>query len=91
MRGRDCNLIYVARDATGKPSQAFRTLVLQELLEHGILAPSLVVCAAHDSAAIEQTVSAVAQLMPLYQRALDGGVENVLRGRPVRLAIRARG
>lgn len=91
VRGRDCNLVYVARDATGQPSQAFRTLVLQELLDRGILAPSFVVCAAHDSVAIKQTVDAVAQLMPVYRRALDGGIEHVLRGRPVRPAVRARG
>jgi len=91
LRGRDCNLVYVARDATGQPSQAFRTLVLQELLDRGILAPSFVVCAAHDSAAIKETVDAVAQLLPAYRRALDGGVARVLRGRPVRPAIRVRG
>ena len=91
LRGRDCNLVYVARDAAGQPSQAFRTLVLQELLDRGILAPSFVVCAAHDPASIRQVVEAVAELMPLYQRALESGVEQVLRGRPVRPAIRARG
>ena len=37
LRGRDSNLVCVARDATGQPSQSFRTLVLQELLDHGIL------------------------------------------------------
>ena len=91
LRGRDCNLIYVARDAAGQPSQAFRSLVLQELVDRGILAPSFVVCAAHDQAAIGQVVEAVAELMPLYRRALESGVEQVLRGRPVRPAIRARG
>jgi glutamate-1-semialdehyde 2,1-aminomutase len=89
--GRDCNLVYVARDEQGQPSQAFRTLVLQEFLERGILAPSFVVSAAHGAAAIRQTVDAVAELMPVYQRALDEGIESVLRGRPVRPAIRARG
>ena len=69
LRGRDCNLVYVARDRAGQPSQAFRTLVLQELIDRGILAPSFVVCAAHDPAAIRQTVDAVAELMPAYQRA----------------------
>ena len=54
LRGRDCNLVYVARDGEGRPSQEFRTLVLQEFLEWGILAPSFVVSAAHDSAAIDQ-------------------------------------
>jgi glutamate-1-semialdehyde 2,1-aminomutase len=91
VRGRDCNLVYVAKDATGQPSQAFRTLVLQELLSRGILAPSFVVCAAHDSAVIKQTVDAIAQLMLTYQRALEDGIDSVLRGRPVRPAFRTRG
>jgi glutamate-1-semialdehyde 2,1-aminomutase len=91
LRGRDCNLVYVARDADGQPSQEFRTLVLQEFLEHGILAPSFVVNAAHDPKAISQVVDAVTELMPVYRRALDDGVATVLRGRPVRPAIRRRG
>ena len=91
LRGRDCNLVYVARDGEGRPSQEFRTLVLQEFLEHGILAPSFVVNIAHDPKAILHTVNAVAELMPVYRRALDDGEATVLRGRPVRPAIRPRG
>jgi glutamate-1-semialdehyde 2,1-aminomutase len=91
VRGRNCNLTYLARDRAGQPSQAFRTLVLQELIDCGVLAPSFVVCAAHDPAAIRQTLDAVADLMPTYQRALESGVDRVLRGRPVRPGIRARG
>jgi glutamate-1-semialdehyde 2,1-aminomutase len=91
LKGRDSNLVYVARDAAGQPSQAFRTLVLQELLERGILAPSFVVCAAHDSEAVKRTLDAVAELMPTYRRALESGIEHVLRGRPVRPAVRVRG
>jgi glutamate-1-semialdehyde 2,1-aminomutase len=91
VRGRDCNLTYLARDQAGEPSQAFRTLVLQELVDRGILAPSFVVCAAHDPVAIRQTVDAVAELMPVYRRALEKGIDQVLRGRPVRPAIRSRG
>jgi len=91
LRGRDCNLVYVARDEQGQPSQAFRTLVLQELVGRAILAPSFVVCAAHDPAAIRQTVDAVAELMPTYRRALEDGIATVLRGRPVRPAFRRRG
>jgi len=89
--GRDCNMVYVARDSAGLPSQEFRTLVLQEFLERGILAPSFVVSAAHDSGAIDQTLAAVADLMPVYRKALDHGIATVLRGRPVRPAIRPRG
>ena len=91
LRGRDCNLVYVARDEQGQPSQAFRTLVLQELVGRAILAPSFVVSAAHDPAAIRQTVDAVAELMPTYRRALEDGIATVLPGRPVRPAFRRRG
>lgn len=91
LRGRNCNLVYAAKDAAGQPSQAFRTLVLQELLERGILAPSFVVCAAHDAEAVKRTVEAVAGVMPAYRRALESGIEHVLRGRPVRPAVRPRG
>lgn len=91
LKGRDCNLVYAALDADGRPSQEFRTLVLQELLSQGILAPSFVVCAAHDDSALDQAIEAVAELMPTYQRALEDGVTSVMRGRSVRPAIRARG
>ena len=65
LRGRDCNLVYVARDGNGQPSQEFRTLVLQEFLERGILAPSFVVSAAHDPKAIRHAVDAVTELLQL--------------------------
>jgi glutamate-1-semialdehyde 2,1-aminomutase len=91
LRGRDCNLVYAACDEQGEPSQAFRTLVLQEFLARGVLAPSFVVSAAHDPAAVQQTVEAVAELMPVYRRGLEDGIGTVLRGRPVRPAIRRRG
>jgi glutamate-1-semialdehyde 2,1-aminomutase len=91
LQGRDCNLTYVARDQDGVPSQEFRTLVLQELLERGVLAPSFVVSAALDAEAIDQTGQAVAEAMDVYRRALRDGVSTVLRGRPVRPAIRPRG
>lgn len=89
--GRDCNLVYVARDEQGQPSQQFRTLMLQELLERGILAPSFVVCAAHDAAAIRQTADAVAESMKVYRHGLEHGIRSVLRGRPVQPAFRPRG
>jgi glutamate-1-semialdehyde 2,1-aminomutase len=91
LRGRDCNLVYVARDADGVPSQPFRTLVLQELLERGVLAPSFVVSAAHDPGAIKEVIDAVTELLPVYRRGLEDGIDSVLRGRAVRPAIRARG
>ncbi|MDX1419358.1 MAG: glutamate-1-semialdehyde 2,1-aminomutase [Rubricoccaceae bacterium] len=89
--GRDCNLVYVTRDAEGRPSQAFRTLFLQELVGRGVLAPSFVVSAAHDDDAIDRTVEVVAAALRVYRQALDGGVERFLIGRSVKPTFRRHG
>jgi len=81
--GRDCNLVYAAKDADGKPSQAFRTLVLQEALKRGILMPSLVVSYSHGDEEIDRTVDALAEVFGVYRQALDGGIAPFLEGRPV--------
>jgi glutamate-1-semialdehyde 2,1-aminomutase len=88
--GRDCNLVYAARDAEGKPSQAFRTLVLQETLKRGVLMPSLVVSFAHGDEDIDRTIEAVGEALAVYRRALDGGIERFLEGRPVQPVFRPR-
>ena len=89
--GRDCNLVFATRDVAGERSQGFRTLFLQELLDRGVLSPSFVVSLAHDDEAIDRTIAAVEGALPAYERALEGGLEGVLRGRPVQPAIRPRG
>ena len=91
LRGRDCNITFAALDAELQPSQPFRTIFLQGLIEHGVLAPSFVVSAALDDAAIEQTVAAVAATLPRYRRALEHGPDTVLDGRPVQPTLRRRG
>jgi len=86
--GRPCNLIYATLDADGARSQAFRTLFLQEMIERGVLAPSFVVGAAHDDAAIDQTVDRVGAALRVYRRALEDGIPLYLRGRPVKPVFR---
>jgi glutamate-1-semialdehyde 2,1-aminomutase len=88
--GRDCNLVYAARDAQGQPSQAFRTLVLQETLKRGILMPSLVVSFAHGEDDVDRTIEAVGEALGVYRRALDGGIDRFLGGRPVQPVFRPR-
>lgn len=88
---RDCNLLYYTRDAEGRPSQPFRTLVLQELLRRGILAPSLVVSYSHTDQDIDRTLEALAETLRIYRRALDEGVDRYLEGRPVKPVFRRYG
>ncbi len=88
IEGRPCSLWFVARDAEGERSQAFRTLILQELIARGVLAPSLVVSFAHSDSDIDQTIDAMDDALTIYERALDGGIEGHLRGRPSRVVHR---
>lgn len=86
--GHPANLIYITRDAEGKPSQAFRTLFLQETLRRGLLMPSLVVSYSHGESEIDATLAAMRQALTVYRRALDEGVERHLVGRPVKPVFR---
>ena len=88
-RGRPSCLIYTTLDHERQPSQAYRTLFMQELLDRGVLGQSFVVSAAHTDADLEQTVAAVAAALDLYGQALaDRSTAAWLRGRPVAPALR---
>ncbi|MGQ7846321.1 glutamate-1-semialdehyde 2,1-aminomutase [Granulosicoccus sp. 3-233] len=88
--GRDCNLMYSTTDRDGMPSQALRTLFLQELCGAGVLAPTFYTCYAHQTADIEQTTVALESACKVYRRALDEGVEHFLHGPASQSAYRKR-
>ena len=86
--GRPCCLLYGTLDAEGRPSQAFRTLFLQEIIRRGVLAP----CSwsatrtrrrhrPHDRGGRRRAGG--------LRRALEDGVEHHLHGRPSKLVYRA--
>jgi glutamate-1-semialdehyde 2,1-aminomutase len=87
--GRPSCLVFVTRNHEGEPSQAFRTLFIQELLRRGVLGQSLVISAAHTDADIDHTIDAAAGALDVYARAVEAGsTEDWLVGRPVAPAIR---
>jgi glutamate-1-semialdehyde 2,1-aminomutase len=86
--GRPCNLVFATRGPDGAPSQAFRTLFMQELIRHGVLAPSFVVSYAHTDQDIDRTVEAADRALAVYRNALEHGVERFLVGRPVQPVFR---
>jgi glutamate-1-semialdehyde 2,1-aminomutase len=87
--GRPSCLVFGTKDHNGQPSQAFRTLFIQELLRRGVLGQSLVISAAHTDADIEQTIEAAAGALEVYSRAVEeGSTESFLVGRPVAPAMR---
>ena len=82
--GRPSCLVFETRDADGEPSQAYRTLFLQEMMLAGVLGQSFVISAAHTDADVELTVEAVRAALPVYRKALEAGsTDGLLRGRPV--------
>lgn len=83
MVGRPCNLVFATRDQNGRPSQAFRTLFMQEMIRQGVIAPSFVVSFSHSGAELERTADAVYEAHAVYRKALDEGLEKYLQGRPV--------
>ncbi len=87
--GRGCCLLFGTRDADKLPSQAFRTLFLQEMIDQGVIAPSFVTSYSHRETDIEKTVDAVGHSLDIYIRALADGIGKYLQGRPVKPALRA--
>ena len=86
--GQPPNLVYATRDPSGRPSQAYRTLFLQEMMDRGVIAPSFVVSAAHGTPEIERTVQATRAALEVYAAALEHGSERFLRGRSVQPVYR---
>ena len=86
--GRGSCFFFGTADAEGAPSQAFRTLFLQETITRGLLAPSFVVSYSHSEADIAAAVEIVDEALDVYAAALEGGVERFLRGRPVQPVYR---
>jgi glutamate-1-semialdehyde 2,1-aminomutase len=88
VRGLAPCLIYTALDADLKPSQAFRTLLLQETIKRGVLIPSLVVGYSHTDDDVDRTVDALDESFEIYSKALNDGVEKFLHGRPSQIVYR---
>ena len=86
--GRPCCLAYGTLDELGQPSQAYRTLFLQETIRRGVLMPSLVVSYTHSDTDIARTVDAIDGALGIYVRALNDGVGSYLTGRPSQVVYR---
>lgn len=88
--GRPSCLVFTSKDVDKQPSQAYRTLLLAELLRRGVLGQSFVVSAAHTDDDITETVEAVRGALLVYRQALEAGsVAGRLSSRPVAPALRA--
>jgi len=86
--GRPCSLVFATLDREGRPSQAYRSLLLQELIRLGILGPSLVISYSHSDDDIDRTIEAFDNALSIYSNALESDAESYLVGRPSQIVYR---
>ena len=86
--GPDCCSVYTTRDQEKQPSQPFRTLFLQETMKRGLLMPSSIVSYAHSDRDIHETVDKIQDVLIIYKKALDVGIEKYLVGESVKPVYR---
>jgi glutamate-1-semialdehyde 2,1-aminomutase len=86
--GKPCNLAFATKGPDGQPSQAYRTLFLQETIARGVLMPSLVVSYSHTAEDVDRTIEAVRSALQVYRQAMDAGAERFLVGRPSKIVYR---
>jgi glutamate-1-semialdehyde 2,1-aminomutase len=88
LQSRDSNLLFITRDADRLPSQAFRTLFMQEMIRGGVIAPAFVVSYSHREEDVDRTIEVANEALRIYRRALEDGIDRYLEGRPVRPVFR---
>jgi len=86
--GYPCSPYFACKDASGAPSAAFRTLFLQEMVRNGVLMNYIAPSYAHGDAEVEATVEAARQSFAVYARALDGDINALVEGPPVKPVFR---
>ena len=88
IQGKPCCLVFNTLDQSGLPSQAMRSLFLQETIKRGVLMSSLVVSYSHSDEDIDKTLEAMDGALGIYRQALENGVEHYLVGRPSQAVFR---
>jgi len=81
--GPDCCSVFTSSDHENKPSQPFRTLLIQELMKRGLMMPSTIVTYSHTDEDIQYTIDKFYEALIVYKKALDEGIDKYLVGKSV--------
>lgn len=90
VHGRPCNLAYQTLGDDGKPSQIHRTLFLQELIKHGVIAPSFVLSYSHTDEDVAQTLHAIESALRTLKRAIGGDLRQYIVGDVIKSVYRTK-
>ncbi|MEK7762628.1 MAG: glutamate-1-semialdehyde 2,1-aminomutase [Nitrospirota bacterium] len=88
--GYPCLLALVCRNADGVPDDAFRTLMMQEMIAHGILFQGLFYPTwSHQQAEMDRITEAFDAACAVYRQAIEkASTEGLLLGRPAKPVFR---
>ncbi|MEI7429421.1 MAG: glutamate-1-semialdehyde 2,1-aminomutase [Betaproteobacteria bacterium] len=90
LQGYSCLFALVCRNPAGAPDDAFRTLMMQEMIARGILFQGLFYPTwSHQQAVIDHMVMAFDESCAIYRRATDvGTTDGLLIGEPAKAVFR---
>ncbi len=88
--GYPCLLSLLCQDAAGKPNDAFRTLMMQEMISHGVLFQGIFYMTwSHQQLEIDHLVMAFDKSCAIYRKAIDlGSTDGLLIGRTAKPVFR---
>lgn len=92
VKGDACLLALICRNAQGAPDDAFRTLMMQEMITRGVLFQGLFYTTwSHQEAELDEIVAAFDEACSVYRRAIENGTcEGLLIGPPAKPVFRKR-
>jgi len=90
LAGYPCLFVLVCRDHAGVPDDAFRTLMMQEMISRGVLFQGLLYPTwSHRQPELDMLTDAFDASCAVYRRAVDAGsTANLLVGRPAKAVFR---
>lgn len=86
--GAACSFNIATLDNDGKPSNAFRALLFQEMAKKGILMNSVSLCYEHGEDEISMALDAFRSALGVYKAALEGNIKDYLQGPEIKAVFR---
>jgi glutamate-1-semialdehyde 2,1-aminomutase len=88
MKGYPCSPAYITKDFDKNPSLEFRTLFSQEMIKNGVIMPYLAFSYAHQFKELEFTKIALRKSLEIYQKAINGNINDYLKSPAIKPVFR---
>lgn len=88
IEGAECSPNFVVCGKDRYPSFKYRTVFLQEMISENILIPYIAIAYEHTEREIDQTLEAARKAMKVYCDALNGDVDQFIKGNVIRPVFR---